>query len=184
MGEKVYLAGPGVFRTNARAFAEGEKETARKYGFEPLYPLDNEIEDFQNNPGTAMRIFDANIAMIEKADLVVADCSPFRGLGVDDGTALEVGFALGKRKPCFGHIEEMITTLERARLSGEFLPYKDGSLVDRNGFLMEDFGLPHNLMIPCSFLKFGGRMIQGTLDNCFRVVRGEIESGRLKISGY
>ena len=41
--KKIYLAGPDVFRVNAIEHGNTIKAICRTYGFDPLYPLDNEL---------------------------------------------------------------------------------------------------------------------------------------------
>ena len=38
---KIYLAGPDVFRPDVAAWAESVRELCRRYGFEPLLPVDH-----------------------------------------------------------------------------------------------------------------------------------------------
>ena len=81
--KKVYLAGPDVFFPDAALRAETHKKLCLAYGFEPLHPVDG-VET------TAAGIYAANIAMIQAADAVLANLSPFRGAETDSGTAFEI----------------------------------------------------------------------------------------------
>lgn len=101
---KIYLAGPDVFRPDVRAWAESALEICRRYGFEPLLPIDHGETE-------AARIFQANIDLIRKAQVVVANLNPFRGAEPDSGTCFEVGYALALGKKVFGYV----THLETAR---------------------------------------------------------------------
>ena len=93
-----------------------------------LYPLDNEASD-------AKTIFFGNCARIDEADFVIANLTPFRGAEPDSGTAFEVGYACAKGKTVYGYLPDTRPLREKL---GER---------DENGFAVEDFGLPLNLML-------------------------------------
>ena len=84
----VYLAGFDVFLPDAAAHGERLKALAARHGFDGLFPLDN-----QTPPGLAggagAVIYRANVAMIQRADLV-GQPESFRGAEPDSGTAFEV----------------------------------------------------------------------------------------------
>lgn len=138
---KLYLAGPDVFRPDAVDWAEKARVLCAVRGHEALIPLDG-IET------TAVGIYHANIAQIRAADAVLARLDPFRGCEPDSGTCVEVGFALALGKPVIGYLESGETTVERvARIAGGVSENDAKKAVDRNGLLIEDFGLPLNLML-------------------------------------
>jgi nucleoside 2-deoxyribosyltransferase len=95
---KLYLAGPDVFLPDAVAIGRIKVDLCRKYGFVGLYPLDNAISPGQGI-SLSQAIFDGNIAMLNEADAVVANLTPFRDVSADAGTVFEVGhaYACGKR---------------------------------------------------------------------------------------
>ena len=91
---KIYLAGPDVFRPDVMAWAESAREICRRYGYEALLPIDH-------GETLPEKIFQANIDLISKAQIVVANLDPFRGPEPDSGTAFELGYALALGKnPC------------------------------------------------------------------------------------
>ena len=138
---KLYLAGPDVFRPDALAWAEAGRQLCASLGHTALIPLDG-VET------TAPGIYQANIALIHSADAVLANLNPFRGCEPDSGTCVEVGFALALGKPVIGYLASNETTTQRvARMFGATLEKRDGRPVDRDGLLVEDFGLPLNLML-------------------------------------
>ena len=79
------------------------KAMCEEAGCKGLFPLDAEFDAEPN----AHRMFDSCIAMVSKADAIVADLSPFRGPHVDDGTAFESGFAAARRVPIFGYATDL-----------------------------------------------------------------------------
>jgi len=138
---KLYLAGPDVFRPDALAWAEEGRRLCASFGCTALIPLDG-VET------TAPGIYQANIALIQSADAVLANLNPFRGCEPDSGTCVEVGFALALGKPVIGYLASNETTTQRvARMFGATLETRDGRPIDRDGLFVEDFGLPLNLML-------------------------------------
>jgi nucleoside 2-deoxyribosyltransferase len=109
---KIYLAGPDVFRPDVLQWAESARKTCRHYGYEPLIPIDHEETD-------AARIFQANLDLIRKAQIVVANLNPFRGVEPDSGTCFELGYALAMDKKVCGYVDRRETLLERVnRIEG------------------------------------------------------------------
>ena len=138
---KAYLAGPDVFRPDALEWAAQARALCRKHGVEALVPLDGEAM-------TAEGIYFQNVAMIRAADAVLANLNAFRGAEPDSGTSFEVGFAIALGKPVVGYVSTAGTTPERvARWQGAELEEADGQLIDCDGLIVEDFGLPLNLML-------------------------------------
>lgn len=137
---KLYFAGPDVFRPDALDWAAAMRALCREFGQQALIPLDNEAT-------TAAAICAANCAMIREADAVIANLNPFRGLEPDSGTAFETGFAIALGKPVIAYLDERSTLAERLAVVRGPLRRVAGRLVDRDGWLVEDFGLPLNLML-------------------------------------
>jgi nucleoside deoxyribosyltransferase len=145
MGKKIklYVAGADVFRANARVCLEAMKELGELYGFEVLTPFDNNPPEDLGKEGQALCIASDNFDLIDQCDVVVANLDSFRGAGIDDGTASEMGYGYGKNKMVCGY-------------SSDYGSYKDkiGSLpvewMDEWNEVfpvVEDFGLRWNLMI-------------------------------------
>lgn len=138
---KLYLAGPDVFRPDALAWASEARRLCEAAGHTALIPLDG-VET------TAPRIYRANIALIHEADAVIANLNPFRGCEPDSGTCVEVGYALALGKPVIGHLAiEETTTGRVARLTGKVPEISDARPIDWEGWHIENFGLPLNLML-------------------------------------
>ncbi len=96
--KSLYLAGFDVFREDALDWGKQLKALCAEYGFEGLYPLDKQVPAGLHGPEAARWIYDANIALIRQADMVMANLDDFRGPGEpDSGTAFEVGFAVAAR---------------------------------------------------------------------------------------
>ena len=139
--QKIYLAGPEVFLSNAIDVGNAQKRLCETYGFEGLFPLDNTITG--NHPKEiAEAIRHANAMMIRSCDIVIANLSPFRGPEPDSGTVWEVGFAQGLGKKVVAYSTDLRTLKEKTQ---SILHLGDASC-DALGMAIEDFGLTHNLM--------------------------------------
>src|SRR3546814_9809121 len=73
MIRSLYLAGPDVFRPDARERGRELKALCAQFGSEGLFPLDQEVPVHLVDPGEqAAWCYRANIALIERADAVLA----------------------------------------------------------------------------------------------------------------
>lgn len=141
---RVYLAGPDVFETDAVTQGEALKALCTKYGFEGCFPLDNAIDGGKSPYETAGAIREANIALLKSCDVVMANLNPFRGLEPDSGTVYEVGYAAALGKPVYGYAADRRPMIKRIR---EAQQLSEDALFCRDGKIIEDFGLSHNLMM-------------------------------------
>ena len=154
---KLYLAGPDVFRPDAREWAAQARETCRRHGFDALTPLDHA----ESEPGA---ICEANLALLRKAQIIVANLNPFRGAEPDSGTCFELGFGLALGKKLYGYMDGDETLLQRVcRIESLAI---DAPSRDRRGLLIEDFGLPANLMLAMS-----AHIVRGGLEECLQAIR-------------
>lgn len=141
----LYLAGFDVFRPDAAAHGRALQALCAEFGHRGLYPLDNALPPGLHGPAAARWIFDANCAQIRQADAVLANLNDFRGHEPDSGTAWEVGFAHALGKPVWAYLDDPRPL--RAQL---------GAPHDAQGYAVEDFGLPRNLMLACSATLVAG----------------------------
>lgn len=93
--KKVYLAGPDVFRPDAVEHGKELVKLASQFEMEGLYPLDNEITFTGNKYSDGHTIALANMDMIQRCDIVLANLEPFRGPSADTGTVWECAYAKG-----------------------------------------------------------------------------------------
>ena len=159
---RVYLAGPDVFLPDAIAWMERKKAICaghRLIGISPLDDLPNEPPDWATLPAWR-RIALRNEAHIESCAAIVANLTPFRGPSADAGTVYEVGFARGRGLKLFGYATVGDAFLDRTLSSiGGGTQAPDGSWWDRDGLLVEQFGLFDNLMIEGGINASGGILI-------------------------
>lgn len=138
----VYLAGPDVFRLDAVEHLQRLARVAEGFGLEALVPIDGT----DLGPLTAHGIYEANTALLKRADGVIANLAPFRGTEPDSGTVFEVGVAIALGLPVVAYGVPKVDYAER--VTGRRDPA--GILWDAEGRVIEDFGLPMNLMLSCS----------------------------------
>jgi nucleoside 2-deoxyribosyltransferase len=145
----VYLAGPDVFYPDSKARRDNLLKLCKDNGFLGVYPGDNDID-----PPEALTIREANMKMIEHADYVLANLSPFRGFEPDSGTVFEVGYATASGKIVVGYSSDTRPMIERLR---DHQSLDDEQVTDNRGRIIENFGLPNNLM-------FGHKVLANTAE--------------------
>src|SRR5450756_1943731 len=138
MTATAYPAGPDVFLPNAVAHAARKVEICRRFGLRGLPPLDQDVERAANALDVWQSIYEKDIAMMERCDIIIANLTPFGGASADAGTLIEVGWFLGKGKPIFGYsnTSENFESRMRKQLGAEHAELG-----------IEGFHLPDNLMI-------------------------------------
>jgi nucleoside 2-deoxyribosyltransferase len=157
----VYLAGPDVFLPEAIAIGERKKQLCKKYGFDGLFPFDNEIAPGISNERVDTLIFRANVAMIRRADFGIFNLTPFRGPSADVGTVFELGMLVGLEKPAFGYTNVAESLFERVA-AGTAISRDPAYAVwrDSDGMTIEDFGNADNLMIDAALAGQGHPIIR------------------------
>ena len=152
----IYLAGPEVFLSDAIEIGRRKKQVCEHYGFEGLYPLDYEISA---SPGARADrlIYQANKAMMERADFGICNLTPFRGPSADAGTVFELGLMVGLRKRVFAYTND---ASDYARRVGSALPddHRDRRR-DQSDMAIEDFGNVDNLMLEWAVRESSGHPI-------------------------
>jgi nucleoside 2-deoxyribosyltransferase len=141
---KIYLAGPDVFLSDAVAFGRRKVALCEQYGLTGLYPLDAPVDLVA--PDASLQIFRGCEAMMDQADAIIANLTPFRGPGADPGTVYELGYMAARGKRCLGYSNDPAPYVDRVRRSTSVTP-QDGRLVDAAGLTVENFGLSDNLMM-------------------------------------
>jgi nucleoside 2-deoxyribosyltransferase len=141
---KIYLAGPDVFLPDAVEIGRRKVAICAGFGLTGLYPLDNAVD--LTAPDASRQIFCGNEAMMDAADAIIANLTPFRGAGADPGTVYELGYMAGRGKFCLAYCNGGAAYADRVRRFMDVASV-DGRLVDPEGLTVEDFGLPDNLMM-------------------------------------
>jgi nucleoside 2-deoxyribosyltransferase len=142
---RAYLAGPDVFLRDAVRIAAARKRLCAKYGVIALCPQDTDLVAYKRPPALHARaIAAANEALIRQCDFVIANCSPFRGVSLDAGTAYEIGYACALGKPVFGYSNVLGSYKHRV---ARYRRLGDPLAADVPRSRVEDFGLADNLMV-------------------------------------
>ena len=155
---RVYLAGPDVFLPEPLAWAERKKAICARHGLigiSPFDPLADEPIAWAGLPdwhGIGLR----NEAHIARSDAVIANLTPFRGPSADAGTVFEIGFMRALGRPVYGYATT--ARLFAARTTGWIGTDEDAER-DREGLLVERFGLFDNLMIQVGIIGSGGELV-------------------------
>jgi len=144
--KKIYIAGPDVFERNSIEIGKNLIQLCKEYGYEGLYPLDNIVDFSQEKQKIASDIYKANVEMINKADIVVANLNSFRGKEADSGTVWECGYAYALGKKVYGYMSDTKDYREHFNNAKE----EDSIYFDEENRVIENFNHPINLMIACS----------------------------------
>ena len=147
-----YLAGPDVFLPDAPAQAARKSAICAHHGITALPPLNEDVASLAAMPeAEAWRvIFAKDVAMMERADIVIANLTPFRGASADAGTLVELGWFLGRGRPIFAYSNSATPFAARSARHCAALPDP------MPGLTVGGFGLPDNLMIPGAVEAGGG----------------------------
>ncbi|MDR2934346.1 MAG: nucleoside 2-deoxyribosyltransferase [Candidatus Adiutrix sp.] len=144
----IYFAGPDVFDPDYSRRKAEIRALCAPLAVRPLLPGDQELEG-------AEAIFRHNLALIDQAEGVLANLNPFRGvIEPDSGTVFECAYAYARGKWVVGYLADRRDLPARLRSSG-FVSLR-GDLLDRDGRLIEDFGLPLNIMLAQALSALAG----------------------------
>jgi nucleoside 2-deoxyribosyltransferase len=167
--QRLYLAGPDVFRPDAADHGRALVATCAEFGFSAVFPLAATLPIGLTPQALARHIYQANVAHIAACDAVVANLDFFRGAEPDSGTCFEVGYATALGKPVVGYVPEEGSFAERMRRRQPQVVGAGGR--DAAGWELEEFGLPLNLMlaVPC-------RIVAGGLREALAVLRAQREA--------
>lgn len=161
----VYLAGPEVFFPDVEAMAARLKALCAAHGLTGLFPTDAERPADDTTP-LARAIYLGNVDLIDPSDAVIADISPFRGAGMDPGTAWEIGYAIARNLPVFAYSHDLRPYAERVGPAGQ----GPRGPIDGDGLLIEDFGLVENLMIAESVIAIDPSA-EAAIERCAAALR-------------
>jgi nucleoside 2-deoxyribosyltransferase len=173
-----YLAGPDVFLPNAVEHAARKVAICQRFGFRGLPPLNQDVETAAKELKTWQAIFEKDVAMMERSDIIIANLTPFGGASADAGTLIEVGWFLGRGKPIFGYsnTRENFESRMRRQLGDDFAELG-----------IEGFHLPDNLTIVGAvhgrYPIFCAHRWQGARHRCAGCVRGLCGGGGAVCSG-
>lgn len=170
--KKAYLAGPDVFWPNAKEAGAAKVALCAEFGIKGHFPLDTELDLSGLSPYAAgIAIYRANIHLMDDADLLIANMTPFRGPSMDVGTAFEMGYMTARGKPVWGY------TLDGRLYNDRVHQPKSGC--DEKGDAVEQFDMVDNLMMIGAINDSKGQLVKAnaaqSLDQHLKVFRTLLE---------
>lgn len=161
MSVRVYLAGPEVFLPDARAVLDRKIVLTRAAGLIPVTPGDLEIPKAPTKRQFGQNISAVDEQMMNSAQAIIANLTPFRGLHADTGTVFELGYMCGQGKAAFAYSNVTSNHYQRvlAFYGGRVETAADGRLRGPDGISVEDFEMNENLMLDGGIAARGGSWV-------------------------
>ncbi len=158
---KIYMAGPEVFLPDAKAVLWRKSEMVKSFGFQPMAPGDN-IVDIVGTPfqrGLTINQFDEEL--MDQSDAIIANLTPFRGIGADPGTCYELGYMCARGKRVYGYTNDVRSHFARLidLYDGKIEEAGDGRKYGSDGLALEDLDMPDNLMLVGGIKRRGGTVV-------------------------
>lgn len=161
---KVYLAGPEVFFPNGRELIARKHAVLAEFGLQPSARQGEFLSWTDRSAGEiGIEISRHNEQLIEEADLLIANITPFRSLSADPGTVYELGFMCALGRPVHAYSNDARDYAVRAALDPTLAPVdaaSDGRLRAQDETLIEAHGFADNLMIDGGIIRRGGAVIR------------------------
>jgi len=156
---RIYLAGPDVFLPDAATVGALKSAVCLEFGLDGGFPLDNALAlDHLTKTEQAREISLSNESLMRSCSAVLANMTPFRGAGMDSGTAFEMGFMRALGRPVFGYTNAVADYADRARAVRQ-LGFIDEDF-DGEEMDIEDFGLAENLMLAVAVSETGPALVR------------------------
>lgn len=154
--DTIYLSGPDQWFPDAADLMGRKHALCRAAGLVGV--TGDGMAETEATEVMAREIYATSLERLRGADAVIANLTPWRGPGCDPGTAFEAGFAAALGKPVFAYmnVAEEDDADHRARVEALFGAARDhdGRWRDGLGALIEDFGLPENLLLWAEARRF------------------------------
>jgi nucleoside 2-deoxyribosyltransferase len=160
---RVYLAGPEVFLPNAAEILERKRELTRAAGLVPVSPGDLSIPKLEDGHALGLAISRIDEELMESADAIIANLTPFRGLAADTGTCFELGYMCARGKHAFAYTNVAADHYARTLdyYGGKVAMGADGHKRSPDGLSIEDFDMIDNLMLDGGVERRGGVIVRG-----------------------
>lgn len=175
---RIYLAGPEVFLPDPAAIGAAKKAVCARHGLNGIFPLDTPAPA-PGGPPDWRRIHAACEMHMRGCDALVANLTPFRGVGADPGTAFELGYFSALGRPVFGYTHRPGDHRDRVDARWDGSAWRDAE-----GLEVEDFGLADNLMLEGAIAASGGTLLRATeplgwtdlslFETCIRALRDRL----------
>ena len=162
MSIKVYLAGPEVFLRNAREQLDIKIALTRAAGLIPVSPGDFVIPPQPSKHLFGLAISEIDEKMMDSADAIIANLTPYHGVSADVGTCYELGYMCAQGKLAYAYTNVAASMRERtiAHYDGDVFTDAAGRLRgSRDGLSVEDVDMADNLMMQGGVERRGGQLI-------------------------
>jgi nucleoside 2-deoxyribosyltransferase len=159
---KVYLAGPEVFLPNAREQLDIKIALTRAAGLVPVSPGDFAIPPQPSKRQLGHAISQIDEKMMDAADAIIANLTPYRGVSADTGTCYELGYMCAQGKLAYGYTN--VAADHKARAIAHYggadrAIDAGGRLRGPDGLAIEDVDMADNLMMQGGIERRGGVVI-------------------------
>jgi nucleoside 2-deoxyribosyltransferase len=157
---KLYIAGPEVFLPNAKDVMAAKTALCHAHGFEAICPGDLEIPPAPTKKAFGLAISKVDEEMMNSADGVIANLTPFRGIAADVGTCFELGYMCAQGKLVAAYTNVTASHYERTLgyYGGKVEKGADGYTRGPDGLSLEDFEMFDNLMLHGGVERRGGHI--------------------------
>ena len=161
MSLKVYLAGPEVFLPNAREQLDIKIALTRAAGLIPVSPGDFVIPPQPTKREFGRAISEIDERMMDSADAIIANLTPYHGINADTGTCYELGYmcAQGKHAFAYTNVADDLRTRTVGYYQGDVHTDASGRLRGADGLAVEDVDMADNLMMQGGVERRGGQVI-------------------------
>ena len=129
----------------------------------PISPGDLEFPPTTSKYELGLAISAIDERLMDAADAIIANLTPFRGIAADTGTAFELGYICAQGKPVFAYTNVARNHGERVRdlFRGVVVIDADGMPRGPDGIMIEDLGFIDNLMLHGGVVRRGGTVVVG-----------------------
>ncbi len=156
--KSVFLAGPDAYAPGAAQLLEQKRKVLETAGLALLTASAPRPSAPEGAEITARSAYAEVLTDLRRSDALIANLTPWRGVGCHPAAAFLAGFAAALGKPVFAYMNiedegdaEILGRVERlygADLGG------DGAWRDEEGSLIEDLGLPETVMLWAEARRF------------------------------
>jgi nucleoside 2-deoxyribosyltransferase len=147
----LYLGGPDAALPDAPVVLANKRVLTAGKGFVPVFPGDSILVETEPSEAMAREIYADRVQRMRLADAAIINLTPWRGPNCSVSAAFEAGFMAALGKPVFAYmnVQGEDEAELRNRVENEIGLELDRSGAWRDGFggLVEDFGLPEDLML-------------------------------------
>jgi nucleoside 2-deoxyribosyltransferase len=147
----LYLGGPDAALPDAVVVLANKRVMTAGKGFVPVFPGDSVLVETEPSEAMAREIYADRVQRMRLADAAIINLTPWRGPNCSVSAAFEAGFMAALGKPVFAYmnVQGEDEAELRNRVEAEMGLELDRSGVWRDGYggIVEDFGLPEDLML-------------------------------------